>query len=302
MCRCLSAALAVVVTLGLSDPDLARACEHPHKDTIKSTGDYVDELLKTALARTEGPDAAEIRAGDPIPVTRNRLLIELIEGRHIEYATVPAKPEWEKNLITVRIPLRKGLQGYRLFFVTEENKDLLTDVSSLADLKKITTGAAEQWLTTDLLETAGFTVVKGSDKDGLFEMLRVNRFETFGRGIDEIFVEHAQRKSSIPNLAIDQHIAVYLPYPTYVFVTPKRPDLAKRFETGLRMMIDDGSFDEIFWRYFEDDIARANLAGRKIFKVDRHADGLGIPLDDPRLWLDPNDLKNPGCRTNKVLD
>jgi hypothetical protein len=96
----------------------------------------------------------------------------------------------------------------------------------LEDFKKFSTGSGAQWSTTPQLQAAGFNVVEGDNKAGLMKMLAADRFKTFGRGIDEIYHEYHNAKADYPDLAIENSIALYIPHPTYIFVTPKRPDLS----------------------------------------------------------------------------
>jgi hypothetical protein len=140
---------------------------------------------------------------------------------------------------------------------------------------------------TKALDAAGFNVVKARRREELIKMLGLRRFRTFGRGIDEIFSEHAESRDDFPDLALERDIALFIPNPIYYFVTPKRPDLAERIEHGLRGMIADGSFDKLFWKHYGDDIVRARLNERTIFSIPNPLLGPQTPLDDPSLWLDP---------------
>lgn len=248
---------------------------------------YIDELIDVILAKTDTPDAAKRRVIERTDVSRGRKLAALIEGELIEYSAMATSPKWEENLITIRIPLRKGLQGYRLFFIRQRDQETLKKINSIQDFKKLPTGSGTQWSTRLPMEQVGFVVINGDSKENLFKMLEVGRFTTFGRGIDEIFFEHEQIRNEFPDVVIDTHIALYIPKPTYIFVSPKRPDLAKRFEDGLRKMMQDGSFDEIFYKYFADDLKKAGLHKRKIFQIPNPALTPDTPLETPEYWLDP---------------
>jgi len=273
------AAAAILLVLCTGLPERAASAEN--------NSDYVSELTRRIIERTEAPGAAPVKGQDTTNFSRNRKLLELISGDIIEFTVLPTKPEWEEKLIPIRIPIRKGLQGYRLFFVDAKGKQTLTEVETLEQLKAIPTGSGAQWSTTAALETAGFNVVKAQTKDDLIKMLKLRRFVTYGRGIDEIFFERSQLAAQYPFLAIDREIALFIPHPIYFFVTPKRPDLAKRIERGLRAMIADGSFDALFQEYYGDDIQRAQLDRRRVFRISNPLLGRETPLDDPTLWFDP---------------
>jgi hypothetical protein len=274
-----TAAAAILLVFGTGIPDRAESAE--------KNSDYVVELIAKIIERTEAPGAAPIEFRGVEPFSRNRTLLELISGQRMEFTALPTKPEWEQKLIPIRIPIKKGLQGYRLFFVNEQDRNLLADIETLDQLKKVPIGSGTQWSTTEALEAAEFNVVKGLTKYDLTKMLSLKRFQIYGRGIDEIFAERAQFSAQYPSLAIDDHIALFIPHPIYFFVTPKRPDLAERIERGLREMIADGSFDALFQKYYGDDIQRAGLDQRRIFRISNPLLGPETPLDNPSLWFDP---------------
>jgi hypothetical protein len=259
----------------------------PKASNAANDNGYIKEIIRQVFARTEAPGAAERRPLETLVTSRNRMLLELISGENIEFNALPTKPEWEEKLITIRIPLRKGLQGYRLFFINRDDQAALAKVETLEQLKALPIGSGAQWSTTKALEKAGFTVVTAKGKPELMKMLSLGRFKTYGRGIDEIYFEYDKWVAEYPELAIDQEVALFIPHPTYFFVTPKRPDLAERMERGLREMVADGSFDKLFLEFFKDDIERAGLKDRKVFRIPNPLAGPLTPLDDPALWFEP---------------
>ncbi|MCX2725511.1 hypothetical protein [Roseibium salinum] len=155
------------------------------------------------------------------------------------------------------------------------------------------TGSGAQWSTRRVMEDAGFNVVVSHDYDMLFRMLKLRRFITFGRGINEAFNEQASFSSQNENLVVEQSICLFIPLPTYFFVSPAHPELARQIETGLKRMIADGSFDEHFLAYHRTDIARARLADRKIFTLVNTNLGRETPLQERSYWFDPATFSDP---------
>ncbi|MBN9671833.1 hypothetical protein [Roseibium aggregatum] len=245
---------------------------------------YVESLLSQALEKAE-VNASILQAKTPF--TRDRLLQELIAGENIHVTADSPKPGWEENLLTVRIPLRKGIQGYRLFLINKQDQADLAQVDTLEELKKIPTGSGAQWSITRTLKDAGFNLVTTEDYETLFDMLEYRRFITFGRGINEAFREQENFSKRNPNLVVEQSLCLFIPLPTYFFVSPKHPELAEKIETGLERMIEDGSFDAHFLLFHGDDIERAQLSERKVFKVPNTDLGDAYELGDPSYWYDP---------------
>ncbi|MEO9530267.1 hypothetical protein [Roseibium sp.] len=286
-------AMAGLLFLLVAAPTATRGAE--------KNSNFILELTHQIFKRTEAPGAAKRRVTGELPYSRNRKFLELLSGENIEFTALPTKPEWEEKLIPIRIPIRKGLQGYRLFFINRQDQNMLSKVSTLEDLKKLPTGSGSQWSTTASLEAAGFTVMTAPGNDELFKMLGLRRFITFSRGIDEIYFEHAQWVTEYPFLAVEQEIALFFPHPIYYFVTPKRPDLAERIERGLRGMISDGSFDRLFLKYYSDDIARARLDKRTVISIPNPLLGPQTPLDDPSLWLNSSHIFGAKADEGTVL-
>ncbi|WP_158966809.1 hypothetical protein [Paraglaciecola sp. L3A3] len=62
-------------------------------------------------------------------------------------------------------------------------------------------------------------------------------------------------------------------------------NLAKIIELGLNETIKDGSFDKLFNQYFAEDVARANLTKRRIFKIEAFDESANLPLNRKELWF-----------------
>ncbi|RCU45217.1 hypothetical protein DU002_15960 [Corallincola holothuriorum] len=246
--------------------------------------DYPRELLAEVLLRTEDEhDDVTVRPTDKV-MPRDRALLELERGEVLHVMAEAPKPGWEERLIPVRIPIRKGIQGYRLFLIKQQNQPMFASVNSWQQLADIATGSGEQWSTRWAMEKAGMEVVTGLDYESLFRMLMHDRFYSFGRGVNEVFTEFDDRQRFYPDLAVESTLVVYIPLPTYFFVSPKYPALAARIERGLRGMIDDGSFDRLFIEHFGAAIKRADLANRKLFAIDNPNLSEQTPLQDAALW------------------
>lgn len=188
--------------------------------------------------------------------------------------------------MAIRIPVLKGLLGYRLFLIRRHDIEKFDQIESLYQLQTLKAGLRQQWSTTDAMTRLGFQIVTGSNYEGLFTMLMANRFDYFPRGVNEIFREYDLRSCDLPDIVIEPSLALYLPQPTYIFVSKNTPRLAQRIETGLRHMIQDGSFDKLFGVYHESSIQQAELANRKIFRVENPLLSKHTPFNDESLWIE----------------
>ena len=253
---------------------------------------YPQVLLRLILNRTAEEYGVTAIAYSPEPMSRDRSYVELVKGAKIHVMAEAPQPKWEQNLLPVRIPIRKGIQGFRLFLINSDFDDELSSVTQLNELKHLPTGSGHQWATRGVMEQAGFNVVTSSSYEGLFHMLQAARFVTFGRGINEVFREAEIFSVKYPKIAVDYRFALHIPLPTYFFVTPKRPELAERIEKGLRALIADGSFDQFFLARHCAEILAANLPNRRVFSITNPTLADDTPLDQPEFWFDPEDASD----------
>jgi ABC-type amino acid transport substrate-binding protein len=230
--------------------------------------DFYIELYQALMEATRDEYGSyEIRLVKGTP-SRDRELAELIAGEVVNVDIVATRTEWEERTIPIRIPLLKGMLGIRLFLVRRGDVPLFGQIESLEALKELRMGLGKTWTITGLLKEQGFTIVTGTSYDGLFEMLDIGRFDYFPRGLNEVYEEIEAWADELPNLAVEPHLALQLPLPTFFFVSPAHPWLARRIEAGLRRMLADGSYDRLFEKHFGDLYTRARLDTRRIFTLD----------------------------------
>jgi hypothetical protein len=249
---------------------------------------YAEALLEKILKKSGAsvPNFQVIQAKSEF--SRKRMLSELVSGKNLQVVAEISSQEWDDKLIPIRIPIRKGINGYRLFLINNQDQAAFRDIKTLQDLKNITTGSEYQWSLRHMLETAGFNVVTGDTYATLFDMLKFGRFKSLGRGVDEVFREYEMFAAKNTDLIVEESLGLYFPLPTYFYVSPRHPDLADLIENGLKTMIDDGSFDRHFISYYQQDILNARLSERRIFKIPNPNLVVDPSLDKVATWLDPN--------------
>jgi hypothetical protein len=224
------------------------------------------------------------------PMAEKRQTFELMNATgKLTVMYLSTLPEFEKNLVPVRIPVDKNLGGYCIFLIRKEDQHKFDSLTTLDDLRKFTYGLGLGWIDVDILKYNNFNVVTGSSYDGLFEMLVHKRFDIFLRAAVEVLDEYQHRKDSLPELFIEKNIVFYYPLPMYFWFskTDEGRRLAARAEEGMRMMIQDGTYDKIFDKYQRHKILRLKLKKRRIFRIDNPFLGPETPFEDKRLWFDP---------------
>ncbi len=246
-------------------------------------------LLEAALERTRNEGGFTVKASETTFGTA-RAIDEIADNTgNLHIMTRGSNSEEEKKLLPIRIPLDKGLLGYRIMLVRKQDLPRFAAIQSLDELKRLTIGQGNRWPDTKILEGAGFKVTKAYYTAGLLRMLSEERFDMFARATWEAPTGLADAvKQGINDLAIEPSLAIYYPQPRIFMVSRKGvgPVLAARIERGLRAMIKDGSFDKAFAEFFGPALESTKLHERRIFRVENKLLSPETPFDDKSLWLD----------------
>ena len=256
-----------------------------------SRSDYRDRYTLHVL--TAALDASTARYGayelhtSSLGMERDRLLQEMVKGTRVNLSAQITSPEWEQALIPIRIPVDKGLSGYRISLIDGRRQALFNALESLDQLKVIPLGAGRQWSSTAVFLRAGFEVVPGNSTSGLHGMLSANRFLHFPRSIDEAIFEQKQYVPQFPALAVESSMAIYFPLPRYFFVAPGHPQLARRLEYGMQQLVADGRLDQLFHQFYDELISQIGLRKRRIFRLDNPFLSPKTPLAVKAYWYDP---------------
>jgi hypothetical protein len=210
----------------------------------------------------------------------------LSSGREISVLVRTTSVERETALYPIRIPLDKGLTGYRLFLINKATQKKLDAVQSLNDLKHFSIGQGSNWVDVQILRSAGLTVVPGGGYESLFKMLAAGRFDLFSRGLTEIRQELEDGSAGNKELAIESQMLLYYPLPRYFFFarTEEGQRLARRVEEGLQMIIKDGQFDRQYTAFKRQMLADLHLGGRKVFRIDNPLLSPQTPLGIRAYW------------------
>ncbi len=251
----------------------------------------VVEILKTALDKTVTEYGPYTLQPSKSGMNEARYLAELLHPRGlVNVGWSGTSVRKEKEYRAVRVPLRKGLLGYRVALIAANRQADVDRIRNLDDLRKVTVGQGIGWGDVAIYEANGIKV-HTAGYESLFKLAAADRIDLFPRGINEVFHEHAARHRALPNLAIEKNLLIYYPWPYYFFFNKSDKALAQRVEKGLRNMVKDGSFDAIFMKYNRASIVKANLKNRRIIRIKNPTLPKDTPLPDASLWFDPATFK-----------
>lgn len=266
---------------GLSEPLKLKYFQKDHRYN------YRIDLLKLVMDKTVDSDGSYSLEAVEGEMTQSRWLAFLEEGKKVNVGFFPSNKEREARFLAIKVPILRGLLGYRVSLI---RKDRLIDFSKIKSLDELKTGYyagfGNQWADMKILRANNIPVVGTAKYSSLFKMLSAKRFDYFPRGINEAWNEISKEKKSHPELVVDPYIALYYPYPVYFFVNKKNLKLADRIERGLKLALEDGTFKELFLKYHKEALKRANLKKRKLFILENPTLVEGALKIDTTWWLD----------------
>lgn len=202
---------------------------------------YTHEVLEKALQLSSDKYGDYEIATSKHVLPNHRTLDFLEKGELLNLVMVVTNNEWERRATPIRIPIRLGALAFRLIATNEEAVSKFESVEDINHLKKLHVGLLRHWSTWDLMTQLNFTVTTTYQYENLFNMLAKNRVDYVPRGFYEIYDEMEPRRTKLPNLKIEPSLALYMPAPYYIFVSPKAPRLAERLTYGLEKMVASGT-------------------------------------------------------------
>jgi hypothetical protein len=232
--------------------------------------DYHWRVLRAALDATTAQWGPYVLQPAPfMNETRQVAELQKPDGQ-LNTMVLDSTRELEDKLTPVRLPIDKGLLGYRVFLIRKGDQERLNTVQTLAQLRSFSIGQGADWSDTRILQQAGFHVVTGYSYEGLFGMLDHQRFDAFGRGVAEVQGEMAAFGKQYPSMAIENKLLLYYPLPMYFWFGPDAAgqERARRVEQGMRLIQAQGVFDRLFKAEFGGLVQSLNLKGRRLFKID----------------------------------
>lgn len=262
-----------------TEPVIYAWAEHMADD---KRGHYPIELLALALAKS-GQDYRATPS--KYNLSQFRTLRHLQMNKGIDVVWTLSSPEREEELLPIRIPIDRGLIGWRLLLITASDAQTFAQLDSPEQLKSLRAGQGHDWPDYPILRDNGFKVSGSASYDGLFHMLKRQHIRYFPRSLTEIQPELDSHPDM--NLTIAPKWVLYYPAPLYFFVRKGNVQLATAIEQGLELAIRDGSMRTLFTQHFAATIANAQLQQRHIVQLTNPLLTAETPLARSDLWFSP---------------
>jgi ABC-type amino acid transport substrate-binding protein len=240
---------------------------------------YARRMLELALQRAYITYRVE---QNPVRMLQGRALLRLQNGEGIDVVSTMTTADREKTHLAIRIPIDKGLIGYRLLLINKSQAERMKSVRTIDDLKLLTAGQGTDWPDAAILRANGLNVYGTTNYDALFSMLESDRIDYFPRSVSEIWNEFDQYQ---PRLVVEPAVLLRYQSAIYFFVRKGNTRLATDIAEGLEKMIADGSFDREFQEYYGAMIRRSGLKGRRVFDLANPLMPKDMPLSRKNLWF-----------------
>ena len=262
------------------------------------------EPLRVIYPRSES--ARDVRAAYPLAVLRNALdlsgvpyalsrsalemqqsrsLRELVDGTRLDVVWSVTTAEREAKLRPVRIPIDRGLIGWRLLLIRQGDAPRYAGIAGVTGLAPLRGAQGHDWPDLEVLRASGLAVEPSATYEGLFAMLGRGRVDYVPRAVHEVAAElvaHAE----LP-LQLEPSLLVHYPSALYFFVHPGNDALALALERGLELSVANGSLLRLFEQHYGALIAAGRLGLRTRIELANPTLPAATPLDRRELWFEP---------------
>ena len=253
-------------------------------DTASKIDEYPIKLLALALDQT-GVSYQLIPSDNFL--SKGKALDRLQDNREINIVWGMTNVQREKDLLPIRIPIFKGLIGWRLLLIRQDMAERFTYIQQFEHLVKLSPLQGRDWPDTKILQSNGFDVITERNQTSLMKMLGRAQGDFFPRSIIEVWEE--LERSKVANeiqIQIQPSLGIRYPAAIYFFVNKKSVPLANLIETGLEKAIENGTYEALFVESYKTYIEKAQIENRTFYPLENAFLPEETPLDRKELWFD----------------
>jgi len=242
--------------------------------------DYIAELFFLALEKSD-------KKFNCIPVknlpSQKRTLLLLGEDKALDLTWTVTNVKREKQALAIKIPLDKGLLGYRIPLIQKNNPDLFKNKQHTTDITKLHFGLRFDWPDLEIFNQNDLSTLSFSSKSQSINLLKSGRIDAIPDGLLEV-----GSYKLAPGLMYDEHVVLYYPSAVYFFVAKDNIVLHDALKTGLNLSLKDGSWQKLFDRHFSKLIENVNLEKRILIRLGNPTLPRTAPIDMPEYWYNKN--------------
>ena len=244
-----------------------------------ATARYALTVFEMAMHKAQAPyELSVINQSKPAIALRR-----MLKAGQTDLIWAATSEQLETDFIPVRIPLYKGLMGYRTLLIQPGSQARFDGVKTLEDLKAFKLGQVHSWADTQILEANNLDILRVTRHVSLFNKLRKGAIDAAPRALFETLRE----QQLYPEFTQERNLLLHYPLPMYFFVSRDNPELAHQLTYGLSKAVRDGSLDVLLYRQSEvkEAIAALKAHERHVIRLENPYLPAKTPTDNPQLWL-----------------
>jgi len=196
---------------------------------------------------------------------QGRNIRQLALGDGLDVLWAVSTEERESFLQPIRIPIDRGLIGWRLLLIRNQDADFFSTISNGKQLAALRAGQGHDWPDVDVLRANNFTLSTSTTYEGLFKMLSLGHIQYFPRSISEIWSE--AEKHQLLGIGIEKNLILHYPEALYFFVNKANAKLAGTLTACLNEMTLDGALQSLLNKFYGDSLQKAQLSHRKVIEI-----------------------------------
>ncbi|MGJ8694162.1 MAG: diguanylate cyclase [Thalassotalea sp.] len=278
----------LILFIPLIFSNLLKAAENPCQKTIKiqmleSKKDHlIHDLL--ALSLNKQKITTCIKINDVVMTDKREIIYVKEDLLDLTWAS-GSSIEANKHLMPIRIPIFKGLLGYRIAVIRSDEQHRFDNIKSLADLRNFTAGLGKHWGDTEVFHQNNLPVVTSGRGRHLWPMLSQKRFDYLPLGAHEPWSDLALRPEL--NLAAEKNLLLVYPSALYFYINKNNTELFQLLSQGMKNAIEDGSYDQRLQQsaIFKVAVEKANIAARKVIHIPNANFHQNTPASHLKYWL-----------------
>ncbi len=280
--------LAGLLLALLACSSVAQTVRYPAPEMkADARGDYPVQVLELALRKSGRPWQASPSAH---PMVKGRAVLELLRpdgGLDVIWAQTNA--ERENLLRPIRLPIDRGLIGWRVALLRTGDAERFADVRELEDLREHVAGQGHDWPDLKILQANGLKVTAVNSYPALFSMLALGRFDYLPRSLGEYREELRQQDGQA--ITLDRHLLLHYPAALYFFVRKDNAALAQALTEGLNQALRDGSLKALFDSHYGAAIRAADMTNRRVIRLHNPLLPTELPLAHADWWWQPEEAR-----------
>lgn len=219
------------------------------------------------------------------PLRQGRALKRLEENLEVNVVWSMTDVQREQQLRPIRIPITRGLIGWRVFISHKDSAFLNAQINDMADLLTYKPVQGVAWPDTKILQANGFNVVTARDYIEGTEIINNDLADFYPRSVVEVLQELNNQYSE--DFRLRTGLAIYYPSAMYFFTNKQNATLSRLIETGLNRAIEDGSYEKLFTEFYGEIIEQLDIKNSLYFRLANPLLPPLTPIDKSEYWYFP---------------